>query len=310
MRKNKDRKVNIDKTAKRKRLWILLGFVVVAVALYLKGGYISGYDIETTEYDIEFEILPEAFEGFKIVQISDVHNALFNTENFDLIRTVYKLKPDMIVLTGDMINYGTTRFTRLFPLVEQLEEICEVYYILGNHEQTMRVANMLLITEEMEKLGVKMLFNDTVRIERDNEAILLHGLCQYKKSYRDPYYSEESTYEFSLSDMEKMLGKSSDELVDVVLAHNPMYFDVYAEWGADLIFSGHIHGGHWRIPIIDKGIFSPNEELFPEYDGGEYIKNKAHMIVSRGLNNGMEFIPRLFNRPELVVVNLIGSPNS
>ena len=310
MRKNKDKKVNIDKTAKRKRLWILLGFLAVALALYLKGGYISGYDIETTEYDIAPDALPESFEGFRIVQISDVHNALFNTENFDLLKAVEDLKPDIIVLTGDMINYGTTRFTRLFPLAQSLAEICDVYYILGNHEQTMRVANMLKIIDEMELLGVKMLFNDSVEIERDGEKILLHGLCQYKKSYRDPYYSTESTYEFSLSDMEKMLGKSSDALVDIVLAHNPLYFDVYEAWGADLVFSGHIHGGHWRIPIIDKGIFSPNEELFPEYDGGEYIKNKAHMVVSRGLNNGMEFIPRLFNRPELVVVNLIGSPNS
>lgn len=310
MRKNKDKKANIDKAAKRKRLWILLGFAVVAVALYLKGGYISSYDIETTEYDIEFDVLPKAFDGFRIVQISDVHNALFNSENFDLTEAVEDAEPDIIVLTGDMVNYGTTRFERVFNLIEKLAEEYETYYIFGNHEQNIRVANMLKIIDKMESLGVKMLFNETVEIERENEKILLHGLCQYKKSYRDPYYRTESKYEFSLSDMEEMLGKSSNELVDVVLAHNPIYFDIYAEWGADLIFSGHIHGGHWRIPIIDKGIVSPNEELFPEYDGGEYIKEKAHMIVSRGLNNGTKLIPRLFNRPELVVVNLIGSPNS
>lgn len=288
----------------KKKLLILFAVLVVLAALYFKGGYISSYHIETTNFKLTYNNLPKAFNGFRIVQVSDLHNALFNTQNYDLTEAIEDAEPDIVVLTGDMVNYGTTRFERTFSLLEKLAEKYEVYYIFGNHEQNIRAANMLLITDKMEELGIKLLFNESVEIKRGGESIMLHGLCQYKKSYRDPYYSEKSTYDFSLEEMKGLLGESSDELVDVLLAHNPMYFDIYSQWGADLVLSGHIHGGHWRIPFVNKGILSPNEELFPEYDSGEYIKNTTHMIVSRGINNGSEIIPRLFNRPELVVVSL------
>ncbi len=303
MKKSKEKQKN-KKPINKKKLLTFLAVIAVLAALYFKGGYISSYWLETTGFEIKYEHLPEAFDDFTIVQISDLHNGRFNAENYDLTEAVEDANPDIVVLTGDMVNYGTTRFEHTFSLIEKLANKYEVYYIFGNHEQNIRVANMLLITDKMEELGVKLLFNESVEIVRDGESIMLHGLCQYKKSYRDPYYSEKSTYEYSLEEMNEKLGESSKELVDVLLAHNPIYFDIYEQWGAELILSGHIHGGHWRIPIINKGVLSPNQELFPEYDAGEYIKNQAHMIVSRGTNNGSELIPRLFNRPELIVVTL------
>ncbi|MBQ9833001.1 MAG: metallophosphoesterase [Clostridia bacterium] len=284
---------------------------MIVFAVYFIEGYISNHCLTVSSYETEYEQLPEEFDGFTIVNVADLHNALFGEGNSQLLEQIDKAQPDIVVLGGDMMSYGTVNFKRVFLLMEKLAEKYEVYYIFGNHEQNIRVANMLYVIQEAERMGINVMLNDSVAIERNGEKIMLHGLCQYKKSYRDPYYREPSYYEFSLEEMNEMLGSASDEYVDVLLAHNPLYFDIYSEWGADLVLSGHIHGGLWRIPVIDKGLVSPNEEIFPEYDAGEYIKNQAHLIVSRGLGGGSVIKPRLFNRPDLVVVTLTsGNPSN
>lgn len=254
-------------------------FISVFIICFLVWGNNS---IQTSKYKYSHPELPEAFDGFKIVQISDLHNKDFGNQ---LIKKVKKQSPDIIVITGDLIDAQTPDAAVAMETVRNLKKIAPVYYVSGNHE---RALNYIKIRTLLEDEGAIVLDNESVTIDKDGESIRITGLLDY-------YFSR---------NIKKTLKKSikDDSGFDILLSHQPEFLDDYASYDIELVFSGHEHGGQFRIPFIG-GVYSPHQGWFPELTEGAHELNDTTMIISRGLGNST-FPLRLFNRPELVIVKL------
>lgn len=251
--------------------------------------------LEVTEYEIASERIPEAFSGFRIAQVSDLHNAEFGEENARLISMLSQTDPDIIVITGDLIDSRNTDIDIALEFCGSATEIAPVYYITGNHEA--RTAEYKHLKAGLEEAGVVILDNKKTELTREGESMTLIGID-------DPSFPTD----YLLGDAASVTATILDELQNesdgytVLLAHRPELFDTYVASGIDLVFSGHAHGGQFRLPFIG-GLVAPNQGLFPEYDAGLFTEENTTMIVSRGIGNSI--IPLRFNnRPEIIVVEL------
>jgi len=290
----------------RKRRKSFLFILVIIAAIVAGTGYASNQLVTTSEYELQWDKLPPAFDGYKILQLSDLHSKDFDKGNKGLLKKIRSQSPDIIVLTGDMVNSTDLDFSVFLSLAEELAKDYEVYYVVGNHEQSLSNSSRMYLHSELVKMGVRILDNEKVVIERGEESIDLYGLWFNLRYYSDrtsEYVQEDAeTYYFSIDKLEKILGEKDKDRFGILLAHNPLYADTYRKWGADLTLSGHVHGGMIRLPFLG-GVYSPERTFFPEYDGGLYTFGEQNMIVSRGIGNGnMGF--RLFNSPEIVTVTL------
>lgn len=279
---------------KRTIIFLLLLFIVWFCVEF----YIDNEMIGTTELMVQSDEIPKAFDGYKILQMSDLHDKEFGKNNERLIKEVDKIKPDIIVMTGDMVTSNETDFTGFFELVKDLVSRYDIYYIEGNHEQDIAPNYEGEILDYLNDIGVKVLNNKYARLEKSGEHLNLYGL-----QYDLDYYLLKNANDFTEEIIEDELGNVNKNEFNILLSHNPRFFEEYTSWGADLVFAGHIHGGMVRIPIFDIAVFSPDGILFPEYSKGTYHINESTMVVSRGLGRGKRGF-RLFNRPELVVTVL------
>ena len=279
--------------------WLLLILILALVIVLCWLIWWSNWGLTTEHYRVVSAGLPRGFEGFRILQLSDLHSVSFGKENSRLLRAVRAEKPDVIVMTGDMVSRYDTDFSTMLALCQMLAQEYPVYYIRGNHEEGLLAEDWNSIRDSLTAYGVTVLDNERVTLTAENgDSVNLTGLW-YKLDYYHEYASHYRP--FTGETIQKILG-DVPEGFNILLAHNPNYFPVYAEWGADLTFSGHIHGGMIRLPLIG-GLLSPETILFPEYDGGEYQIQDKTMILSRGLGRGRMGI-RLFNPPEIVTVTL------
>ena len=243
--------------------------------------------LETTYYTYKAEQFGADLEGYRIVQISDLHNAKFGKHNQKLVDRIRECEPDMIVLTGDLVDSNHTNVDRAVQFVDEIVKICPVYYVTGNHEYWLEASEYDELMSGLTRAGAVILDDQVVEISRGDAKFRLVGLDD--KSLAD------GTLEALLSD---------ERECTVVLAHEPQYLARYAGTGVDLVLSGHAHGGQFRLPFVG-GIVAPDQGFLPEYTAGEYYMNGTEMIVSRGLGNSV--IPvRLFNYPEIVCVELVG----
>lgn len=279
---------------RRKTIIFTLIIIILAVIYY----FLQLNWISVTTNIIHLGDLPKEFDGYSIVQLSDLHNQEFGNENERLVKKINKIQPDMIVITGDMLT-NTREISNngdvLIKLLENLNKEYPIYYVTGEHEEGLyyedRNKYQIEGTKEnyekkLSNLGVTVLNDERTTITRQDAKINVYGL------------KEHLTGEIQI---EKRLGKPNEEEVNILLSHRPVYFDEYTDWGADLIFSGDTHGGMIRLPIIG-GVLSA-EGFFPEYDGGLFNKENSIMVVSRGLGNNP--IPlRINNRPEIVEIIL------
>lgn len=269
--------------------------VFAVLALFVIWIYQTNVTVGTTHYKIESGRLPEAFNHFKIVSVSDLHNAKFGKDNGVIIRAVKEEKPDIIAITGDLVDYSKTDIATAEALVKELVKIAPCYYVTGNHEAWLgekynRLEKILL------DASVTVLRDKTVKLTENNQTIQLAGLDDPDFSDRASYNQQE-ILENTLADM------SLTDDYCVLLSHRPETFGAYVNKNIDLVLSGHAHGGQFRLPFIG-GIIAPNQGFFPKYDAGTYTENNTTMIVSRGLGNSV--IPvRFNNRPEIVSVELI-----
>lgn len=252
--------------------------------------------LELNEYEMISNRIPEAFSGFRIAQISDLHNVQFGEGNEGLLSFLAQTDPDIIVITGDLIDSRHTDIEIALEFCESAIEIAPVYYVTGNHEA--RVAEYENLKNGLEEDGIVILENEKVQLERDEEYITLMGI-------HDPSF----TTDYLFGDAESVAAATLSELQNesdrytVLLSHRPELFDVYVDSQIDLVFSGHAHGGQFRLPFIG-GLVAPNQGFFPEHDAGLFSKENTTMVVSRGVGNSI--IPLRFNnRPEIVVVELI-----
>lgn len=281
--------------------------LLIVIALLLFCSYQNRH-LETTYYTYKAEQLGVDLDGYRIVQISDLHNAKFGKNNQKLVDRIRECEPDMIVLTGDLVDSNHTNVDRAVQFVNEIVKICPVYYVTGNHEYWLDTSEYEKLMDGVVSAGVVILDDQVVEISRGDAKFRLVGLDD--KSLADgtleALLSDESIRNNQAEQKEETADNedSGEKELTVVLAHEPQYFARYAGTGVDLVLSGHAHGGQFRLPFVG-GIVAPDQGFLPEYTAGEYYMNGTEMIVSRGLGNSV--IPvRLFNYPEIVCVELVG----
>lgn len=258
---------------------------------------------KTKEYVIRLKNLKI---GQKVLFLSDMHNHVYGKDNDDLLNAIRKEEPDYIWIGGDMlVGKSGISYQTALAFVKQLPVICPVYYANGNHEQRMKEIpeNYDLSYEEYKKelveAGVHFLENNSEILEWDGLKVKLTGLEIPLGCYLHWHKDELTTEEIV-----KRIGKRDEECYEILLAHNPSFSKQYMQWGADLILSGHLHGGIVRIPGV-VGAISPSFEIFPKYSGDHYREGNTDIVVSKGLGTHT-FNIRLFNPAELIVLNFQG----
>lgn len=237
----------------------------------------------------------------RAVVIADLHNKRYGRRNERLLAAIRKQQPDAVLIAGDVLTASPGE--KLEPAVELLEELVKeypIYYGNGNHEHRLKLYPETYgdmgerYARELKRLGISPLVNEKCLLEDC-------GLAVYGAELDKRFYKRFKTQRMPEEYLAQLLGKPDKHFYSVLLAHNPDYFPAYAEWGADLVLSGHVHGGVARVPFWGRGIVAPSLRLFPRYDGGVFRERGATMIVSRGL--GMHTIPfRAFNPAELWTV--------
>ncbi len=283
--------------SKKKKFIYTLATVVVLLII----NYYINKNIEITNKVVVNNKLPNAFNGFTVVQISDFHNANFGENNSMLINKINSLEQvDIIVITGDLIDSRHTDVNISIDLVKELTKIAPTYYITGNHE--FRIPEEYAILEKaMVENGVNVLKNSSVLVEMDNEFIQIIGVDDYN------FFAGSETEvdkKVVLELQEKITTLNNKDLFSILLSHKPEFLNNYSESGVDLVFSGHTHGGQVKLPFIG-GVLAPSEGFFPYFDGDEYVyeSGETDMFISRGIGNSL-FPIRINNRPEIIVAKL------
>lgn len=256
---------------------------------------------QTVSYTIQSRRLPKAFDGFRIVHLSDLHGAVFGPDNQLLLQAIRTAAPHLIAMTGDMADDRGNAVSVFTDLCPHLAAFCPVYYVLGNHEAVLPADQLSKLTKTLQNLGIQILDNQWQTVSFGGGFIRIYGLVHPLVYYKDPLGEYRRGAHFSAQDTKKALGKPDPASFHLLMAHNPLYFPSYRQWGADLTLSGHVHGGVIRIPGLG-GLLSPDLTLFPRYDGGHFEENGKQLIVSRGLGN--RTFRRIHNPPELVVITL------
>lgn len=265
---------------------IILALIAAAAASLIKD---SREDLEISRYEVNSKKLPESFDGFKIVQLSDLHGAEFGEDGMGLVEKVKELEPDMIALTGDFVT-DEGDLAAVKKLAGRLTELCPVYFVSGNHEFGSGLA--VKVRNILERAGVKYLSNEYLTISRGEDEILLGGV-EDPLAYADMLSPDE---------LAQKMNDAAPDAFKILLGHRNYWMTEYPELPVDLIFCGHAHGGLIRIPGVG-GLIGTDRRLFPDFDAGEYNNGRYTLIVSRGLGNSVP-IPRVFNRPEIVCVEL------
>lgn len=251
--------------------------------------------ITTTKIEISNSQIPDVFDEFTIVQISDLHNKVFRTKQSSLLKNIIEASPDIIVITGDLVDRRMYDLDDAMLFVDGAVRIAPVYFVSGNHEAWSEKYDE--VSQRLIDSGVVILDDTKVELNRNGEVVELLGLSD--PDFLTSTYFEGTKY----SGLKEHLIELADESVfQILLSHRPELFDLYVDSNIDLIFTGHAHGGQFRIPRIG-GLIAPDQGLFPKYTSGAYKEEQSTMVVSRGLGNSI--IPiRIFNRPEVVIVTL------
>ena len=265
---------------------IILALIAAAAAFLIKD---SRDDLEISRYEVASQKLPESFDGFKIVQLSDLHGAEFGEDGMELVEKVKELEPDIIALTGDFVT-DEGDLAAVEKLAARLVKLCPVYFVSGNHEFGSGLA--VKVRNILERAGVKYLSNEYLTISRGEDGILLGGV-EDPLAYADVLSPDE---------LAQKMNDAAPDAFKILLGHRNYWMTEYPELPVDLIFCGHAHGGLIRIPGVG-GLIGTDRRLFPDFDAGEYNNGRYTLIVSRGLGNSVP-IPRVFNRPEIVCVEL------
>ena len=280
------------KKPNKKTVLIVSVLVILCLGIWTLWGNIA---LEVNEYEIVSDRIPEAFAGFRIAQVSDLHNKDFGEGYGQLLTLLSQINPDIIVVTGDLIDSRQTDLDIALEFAWQAGKIARVYYVSGNHEA--RVPEYEDLKIGLVKAGVVILENQKVQITREGESITIMGID-------DPSFQEDYLFGDSESVARQAIENLQNEFDEytILLSHRPELFDLYVDTEMDLVFSGHAHGGQFRLPFVG-GLVAPNQGFFPKYDAGQFNEENTTMIVSRGVGNSI--IPiRFNNRPEIVLVTL------
>lgn len=281
-------------SAKKKSSIILA--VVAAILFALIAWIIWGNTaLELNTYTVTSSKLPQSFDGYRIAHVSDLHNAEMGKDNEKLLTMLRDADPDMIAITGDLIDSRNTDIEVALQFVRAAVKIAPCYYVTGNHEA--RISKYDELEAGMEATGVVVLEDEKTKISLEGGEITLIGV-------NDPSYQTDYLFGDAGSVMNAKLEELHTENGEftILLSHRPELFETYVDHDLDLVLSGHAHGGQFRLPFVG-GLVAPNQGFFPEYDAGLYSMNHTNMIVSRGIGNSI--LPfRFNNRPEVIIIEL------
>jgi predicted MPP superfamily phosphohydrolase len=282
------------KRLSRKQI-VRICFVLVAISLVIWTVW-GNTAVEINKITVSDTTLPQAFSGYKIAHISDLHNAQMGKGNQKLLDMLRESKPDMIAITGDLIDSRNTNTDIALDFIKEAMKIAPCYYATGNHEA--RIAEYPNFRAAMEAAGVIVLEDEKTTISIDGETITVIGV-------NDPifipgYQSDKA--QMLMSGVLESLRAPQEDGFTILLSHRPKLFDVYVQSDLDLVLSGHAHGGQFRLPFVG-GVYVPSQGWFPKYDAGLFTENNTNMIVSRGIGNSA-FPFRINNRPEVIVIEL------
>jgi predicted MPP superfamily phosphohydrolase len=259
---------------KKRLVWLAVGVLVVAILWVLWGNLTVGL----TQVTIHEDNLPMAFHGYRIAQVSDLHNSHLWKQT---IKQLKKAQPDMICITGDLVDSRHPDINVALAFCAEAVKIAPCYYVPGNHENGIPDEDYELLVERMEQLGVKALHEKFSRIQEGDEEICLVGLAW---------------------SVDRLNSLQDYDGYRILLAHHPEYIDKYMEVGFDLVLSGHTHGGQFRVPFLG-GLVAPGQGILPHYDAGHFQLGRTDLYISRGIGNSR--LPlRLNNRPEVILITL------
>ena len=272
------------KNNRKKTVLLFLSISILLIFIWYQNNHIV-IDI----FDYKSSKISNDTNTFSIVQISDLHNARFGKNNRKLVSSIEHIGPDIIVITGDIIDSNHTSIDTAVDFVSEMTRKYPVYYVTGNHEYWLGEEEQKRLFAGIRDAGAIILNNEKVSIDTDNDSITLIGL------------DDNSLNDATLHSIMKTCDKNQ---LTIVLAHEPQYINKYCDAGADLVLTGHAHGGQMVLPFI-RPLIAPDQGLFPKYTAGQYQRQNTTMFVSRGLGNSV--IPvRLFNYPEIVCIEIRG----
>ena len=280
-------------TKKKKRMIVFAVVATILLGLIIWTAW-GNTALELNRYIISSDRLPEAFDGYRIAHVSDLHNTEIGKDNEKLLAMLREADPDIIAITGDIIDSRNTDIDIALQFTKTAMEIAPCYYVTGNHEA--RVSEYDELKEGMIELGVVVLEDGRIELEQSKETITLLGV-------NDPSFQTDYLFGDSETVMQsKLQDIIKEDTYTILLSHRPELFEVYTESKVDLVLSGHAHGGQFRLPFVG-GLVAPNQGLFPKYDSGLYTEENTNMIVSKGIGNSI--LPfRFNNRPEVILIEL------
>lgn len=258
---------------KKRVIWITIALLFCLYLLW------ENTTVGTTNYTLHEKGLSAQLDGFRIAHVSDLHNSFLWEQTVSLLQ---KAQPDMICITGDLVDSRVTNVDKALKFAEEAVKIAPCYYVTGNHELLIEQPQYQRLMDGLQALGVCVLQNTTVDLYVSQQRIAVTGAFWGTNLYMSQY--------------------DPDADYRILLSHQPEIFDSYVSAGFDLVLTGHAHGGQFRIPLLG-GLVAPGQGIFPKYDSGIFTSGNTDMVVSRGIGNSI--IPvRIFNRPELVIIEL------
>lgn len=273
-----------------RNILIILGVLIVSTVLIVLDSYIN---IDVSHYEIKSDKLNQKYNNYKIMLLTDLHNRDITEK---LVKIVNEENPNIIVMSGDMINEKTDGFDNFFNLCKELKDKT-VYYVFGNHEENMSDEKQNEFIEKIkEKTNVILLNNDKVELD---DSFTIYGFSPQVK-----YYLASTKEKIDLNYIEERIGKIDINKFNLLISHDPLLYNLYSKYGFDMVLSGHLHGGIINIPFVG-GLLSPDFTFFPKYYKGVNKIGNTNLVISRGLGYGYMIPIRVFNRGEVVIINLM-----
>lgn len=274
----------------------LIFVLILLFAVFIIYLIIEHMVIVVRRQEVYLSQLPEEFDGLRILQISDLHHRKFGENQRRIVDKAAAFSPDIIAITGDLISRDQRDFSSASRFCKELSEISPVYFTAGNHELDLPSDIREEYFSVLRDAGVMVLLDETEVISRGDASLAVTGAMLRTSVYRDENFSYKKLEAYSAEKLEAVVGVR--QRCTILLMHNPLIFDSAAAWGADLILSGHVHGGVLRLPFIG-GMLSPERRFFPKYTRGLYRKGSSQLYVSSGLGK-----IRFMNPPEINVITL------
>lgn len=287
-------------------MWIIVVIILILLALII---YTIIESIGFTTVTYEILTAKPLKKDLKIAFMADLHNKDYGNNNDAIIKIIDSYSPDIICFAGDMVTSGwdiSFDYSKTLKFIDKLAQKYPIYYGMGNHEERFdRERNRFPyqydeLLSKLNKMGVYYLNNDSSLT--DDASVRIYGL-----NLPHVYFEKLHDKELEDNTLNSLLGDVEKSCFSILLAHDPRHFEHYSNWGADLILSGHVHGGIVSLPFVG-GVVAPGVKLFPKYDAGLYVKDRSTMILTRGI--GSHCIPiRIRNKAEIVFINVKGEQN-